>query len=131
MVDTLPIKLPDHAADTSSHVSRFARYRYGAWTSHIPDDPSHSRRTPDAAGVAPVNDHPCGHCPTGQVILLLADQVPISRIAATVGISRRYIYKWVQRFLQEGLAGLADKRVRSHPLELHDRLDQHHIDVWE
>ncbi len=74
---------------------------------------------------------PAGIARRGQVILLLADQVPISRIAATVGISRRYIYKRVQRFLHEGLAGLADKRVRSHPLELHDRLDQHHIDVWE
>jgi hypothetical protein len=74
---------------------------------------------------------PAGIARRGQVILLLADQLPISHIAVTVGISRRYIYKWVQRFLQEGLAGLADKRVRSHPLELHDRLDQHDMDVWE
>jgi transposase len=39
----------------------------------------------------------------------MADQVPISHIADIVGISRRYVYKWVQRFQQEGLAGLADK----------------------
>jgi transposase len=39
----------------------------------------------------------------------MADRVPISHIAATVGISRRFVYKWVQRFQQEGLAGLADK----------------------
>jgi biotin operon repressor len=45
----------------------------------------------------------------GRVILLMADRVPISHIAATVGISRRFVYKWVQRFQQEGLAGLADK----------------------
>lgn len=43
------------------------------------------------------------------MLLLLAAQVPISQIAATVGVSRRCVYKWVQRFLQEGLAGLADK----------------------
>ena len=44
-----------------------------------------------------------------QMILLMADRVPISQIAATVGISRRCIYKWVRRFMQEGLDGLADK----------------------
>jgi len=52
---------------------------------------------------------PAGIARRGRTILLLADRVPIAHIAATVGISRRYIYKWVQRFLQERLAGLADK----------------------
>ena len=33
----------------------------------------------------------------------------ICDVAATVGISRRFVYKWVQRFLQTGLEGLADK----------------------
>ena len=45
----------------------------------------------------------------GRIILLLADGVTITDIAAAVGMSRGHIYKWVQRFLQEGLAGLADK----------------------
>jgi transposase len=35
--------------------------------------------------------------------------MPIAQIAATVGISRRFVYKWVQRFLQKGLEGLTDK----------------------
>jgi len=35
--------------------------------------------------------------------------VTITDIAAAVGISRRFVYKWVQRFVQEGLEGLADK----------------------
>jgi transposase len=35
--------------------------------------------------------------------------MPIAQIAATVGISRRFVYKWLQRFLQTGLEGLADK----------------------
>ncbi len=52
---------------------------------------------------------PAGRARRGKVILLMADRVPISHIAATVGISRCFIYKWVQRFQQEGLAGLADK----------------------
>ena len=44
-----------------------------------------------------------------RIILLLADGVTITAIAATVGMSRHYTYKWIQRFMQEGLAGLEDK----------------------
>ena len=55
---------------------------------------------------------PAGLARRGRIILLLADGVPISHIAATVGISRRFVYKWVQRFLQAGLEGLADQRDR-------------------
>jgi transposase len=39
----------------------------------------------------------------------MAEQMSISEIAATVGIGRRFVYKWVQRFLQAGLEGLVDK----------------------
>jgi len=52
---------------------------------------------------------PAGIARRGRVILLMADRVPISHIADIVGISRRFVYKWVQRFQQAGLAGLADK----------------------
>ena len=50
-----------------------------------------------------------GRARRGRLILLVADGMPISAVAATVGISRRFVYKWVQRFLHEGLQGLADK----------------------
>ena len=50
----------------------------------------------------------------GRIILLVADQMSISEVAATVGISRRFVYKWVQRFLQKGLEGLADKPDRGY-----------------
>ena len=43
------------------------------------------------------------------IILLVAERMSISDVAATVGISRRFVYKWVQRFLEKGLEGLADK----------------------
>ena len=46
----------------------------------------------------------------GRILLLLAAQMPVSQIATTVGCTRHSIYKWAQRFLTEGLAGLADKR---------------------
>jgi hypothetical protein len=48
----------------------------------------------------------------GRILLLVADGVPITDVAATVGISRRFVYKWAQRFLEHGLEGLADKHGR-------------------
>jgi DNA-binding NarL/FixJ family response regulator len=71
---------------------------------------------------------PAGLTRRGRIILLVADGMSITAIAATVGISRRFIYKWVQRFLEAGLMGLADhpgrgrRRVPSQPAlqEQHD-----------
>jgi hypothetical protein len=57
---------------------------------------------------------PAGMARRGRIILLMADRVPISHIAATVGISRRFIYTWGQRFLHDGLQGLEDKPGRGH-----------------
>ena len=50
-----------------------------------------------------------GRARRGRIILLMADGIPISDVAATVGISRRFVYKWVQRFLADSVEGLADK----------------------
>ena len=44
-----------------------------------------------------------------RIILLVADHVPITDIAAMVGLGRRFVYKWVQRFLEQGVEGLADR----------------------
>jgi hypothetical protein len=52
---------------------------------------------------------PAGLARRGRIILLLADRVTITDTAATVGISRRFVYKWVKRFLEAGLEGLAAK----------------------
>src|SRR5262245_24733337 len=53
-----------------------------------------------------------GRARRGRIILLMAEGVPITDIAATVGISRRFVYKWAQRFLAQGLEGLVDKTGR-------------------
>ncbi|MDA1218232.1 MAG: helix-turn-helix domain-containing protein [Chloroflexi bacterium] len=45
----------------------------------------------------------------GHIILMLADGESISHIARTVSIRRRFIYKWVERFSEQRLAGLVDK----------------------
>ena len=55
-----------------------------------------------------------GRARRGRIILLMADGMPISDVAVTVGISRRFVYKWVQRFIAEGVEGLADKPGRGH-----------------
>jgi len=52
---------------------------------------------------------PAGLARRGRILLLLADGVPLSHIANTVGISRRFVYVWAKRFLQDGLEGLVDK----------------------
>ena len=59
----------------------------------------------------------------GRIILLLADGMTITDIAATVGMRRPHIYKWVQRFLQQGLEGLQDKPRSGHPPDLSDQND--------
>ena len=72
-----------------------------------------------------------GRARRGRIILLIADRVPISDVAITVGISRRFVYKWVQRFVQEGLEGLHDKvryDRRSEPGQV-GLTDQNDVDI--
>ena len=74
---------------------------------------------------------PLGRARRGRMLLLLDAGVPISQIAVTVGISRRFVYKWVQRFVQEGLEGLADKPGRRRRIETRppDLTNQHEMDA--
>jgi transposase len=53
-----------------------------------------------------------GRARRGRIIVLVADGMSISDVATTVGISRRFIYKWVQRFQEKGVEGLTDKAGR-------------------
>ena len=52
---------------------------------------------------------PAGQARRGRIMLLLADGMTITDTAATVGMSRRHTYKWIQRFLQQGVEGLQDR----------------------
>ena len=56
---------------------------------------------------------PAGLARRARMVLLLTEGMTLTDIATTVGISRRFVYKWVQRFLEQGLEGLHDKP-RSH-----------------
>jgi CRP-like cAMP-binding protein len=61
---------------------------------------------------------PAGLARRARLLVLLADGMTITEAAATVGLSRRHAYKWIQRFVQEGLAGLIEKPGRGHRLGL-------------
>src|SRR5436853_3298716 len=52
---------------------------------------------------------PAGLARRARLLVLLADGMTITAAAAAVGLSRRHSYKWIQRFLAEGLAGLQEK----------------------
>lgn len=52
---------------------------------------------------------PMGRVRRGRMLLLLDAGESVSQVARVVGIQRRFVYKWVQRFHREGIAGLDDK----------------------
>jgi len=52
---------------------------------------------------------PAGLARRARLILLLAQGTSVSDTARTIGIERRHVYKWANRFLCDGIAGLRDK----------------------
>ncbi len=60
---------------------------------------------------------PAGQARRARLMLLPADGMTITDAAAAVGLSRRHTYKWIRRFLEEGLEGLEDKPGRGHRRE--------------
>ena len=53
-----------------------------------------------------------GYANRGRILLLLADGLSVVQVATRVGITRRFVYKWAKRFVQDGLEGMEDKRRR-------------------
>jgi hypothetical protein len=75
---------------------------------------------------------PAGLARRARLLLLLADGMTITDAAATMGLSRRHSYKWIQRFMQEGVAGLEEKRRadrRSEPRAPERREQSNTVDV--
>ena len=52
---------------------------------------------------------PAGLARRGRIILLLASSTPVSQVARLVGMERRHVYKWAQRYLSHRLDGLRDR----------------------
>ena len=53
---------------------------------------------------------PAGLMRRARMILLLAEGLTITTVAARVGFSRRHVYKWARRFSTDRLVGLRDRR---------------------
>ena len=51
---------------------------------------------------------PWGQVRRARIILLLADGRSITEVARMVDISRRFVYKWVERFQAQGVEGLRE-----------------------
>src|SRR5262249_3174473 len=74
---------------------------------------------------------PAGQARRARLLVLLADGMTITEAAATVGLSRRHTYKWIQRFVQEGLEGLREKPRRDRRIEPRQAglTDQDDVDI--
>lgn len=59
---------------------------------------SYQRSTTVAAGLAR----------RARLVLLLADGTPVSHVARLVGMQRRHVYKWADRFSRLQMAGLEE-----------------------
>lgn len=51
---------------------------------------------------------PAGLARRARLILLVADRLPLTQVAAAVGITRPHVYDWVRRYQAQGLPGLQD-----------------------
>ncbi len=71
-----------------------------------------------------------GPAKRGRIILMLADGATVTGTASAVGMRRRFIYKWVQRFVQQGLAGLNDKPGRGRPVAVPQADGQAGAGTW-
>src|SRR2546430_4570738 len=56
-----------------------------------------------------------GRARRGRIIFLVADGVPIAHVATTVGINRRFVYKWVRRVFGKSNPGIG-RKTRPGPL---------------
>ncbi len=52
------------------------------------------------------------HVQRAQIVLLSADRLPVLEIAKRVGVSRPMVWRWQQRYAEEGLDGLLRDKTR-------------------
>jgi transposase-like protein len=109
-----------HSPETRARISKAQQRRWSEHRKQQTEQPARRRKTALTLHLTPAERQtlhtwqrattiPAGLARRGRIILLLADGMTITAITKTVGISRRFVYKWVQRFLEQGVEGLADK----------------------
>jgi putative transposase len=67
----------------------------------------------------------------GRILLLLANGMTITDIAARVEMTRPHAYKWIRRFMQDGVEGLTDSPQRRgrNKQRRPDLADQDDVDI--
>jgi hypothetical protein len=58
---------------------------------------------------------PAGLARRARIVLLAAARVPLRRIAEQVGVDRKIVRRWLDRFRAHGLAGLEDRARAGRP----------------
>ena len=71
-----------------------------------------AQHSADLQGV--IEDRGCSvkHVQRAQIILLSAERLPVLEIAKRVGVSRPMVWRWQQRFAEEGIEGLLRDKTR-------------------
>ena len=69
-----------------------------------------AQHSADLQGVIEDRGRPVKHVQRAQVILLSAERLPVLEIAKRVGVSRPMVWRWQQRFAEEGIEGLLRDR---------------------
>jgi transposase len=62
--------------------------------------------------IAADRNRPGKHVERAQVVLASADQGPAQQVADAIGVSRPMVWRWQQRFAEEGVDGLLHDRTR-------------------
>jgi DNA invertase Pin-like site-specific DNA recombinase len=65
-----------------------------------------AQHSADLEGVIEDRGRPVKHVQRAQIVLLSAERLPVLEIANRVGVSRPMVWRWQQRFAEEGIEGL-------------------------
>ena len=63
-------------------------------------------------GIVEDRRRPLKHIQRARIVLLSADRLSVLEIARRIGISRPMVWRWQQRFAEEGLDGLLRDKTR-------------------
>jgi hypothetical protein len=71
-----------------------------------------AQHSADLQGVIEDRGRPVKHVQRAKIILLSAERLPVLESAKRVGISRPMVWRWQQRFAEEGIEGLLRDKTR-------------------
>ena len=63
-------------------------------------------------GIIQDRSRPVKHVQRARIVLLSSDRLPVLEIAKRVGVSRPMVWRWQQRYAEQGLDGLVRDKTR-------------------